>query len=285
MLRATMTRRWCWTLVAAFFLGACADAGLRREVATLRARVDKLEHEKAGGSGDGHGSVDARLAKVERFLAPYIDQPPAPPEPDPQATYAVPLGSAPVVGVADAPVTLVFAFDYACPYCLKERPVIAQLQKQYGANLRVAYKFFIVHPKTATLPAHAACAAERQGKFAEVDAALWKRFESNTEYSREAVLAIADELHLDHARFVADLDGGPCDAIIQGDADLLGKLGMNGTPGTYVNGRFIGGAQPLEVFQKLVDEELARANARIAAGTPAAAYYQKYVVEQGRPER
>jgi protein-disulfide isomerase len=284
MLRATMTRRWCWTLLAAFLLGACADAGLRREVTTLRARVDELEREKSGAGGHGDGSVEARLAKVEKFLAPYIDQPPAPPEPDPKVTYAVPVGDAPVVGVADAPVTLVFAFDYACPYCLRERATIAELQKLYGANLRIAYKFFIVHPKTATVPAHAACAAHRQGKFAELDAALWKRFESDASYSREAVLALADELHLDHARFVADLDGGPCDAIIHGDGELLAQLGVNGTPGTFVNGRFIGGAQKVEAFQKVIDEELARANERIAAGTPAAAYYQKYVVEQGRPK-
>jgi protein-disulfide isomerase len=284
MLRATMTRRWCWTLVAAFSLGACADAGLRREVATLRARVDKLEHEKAAGGGGVDASVDARLGKVERFLAPYIDQPAAPPDPDPKVTYAVPLDAAPVVGVADAPVTLVFAFDYACPYCLKERPTIAQLQKQYGAKLRVAYKFLIVHEKTATLPAHAACAALQQGKFVEFDAALWKRFEGDTAYDRSEMLAIADELHLDHARFVADLEGGRCDAIIEADADLLEKLGVHGTPGTYVNGRFIGGAQPIEAFQKLIDEELARASERIAAGTPASAYYQKYVVEKGQPK-
>ena len=147
------------TILAALSLGACADAGLRREVAALRTRVDQLEHERGGGSasgGGGGGNLDARVSKIEKFLAPYIDQPPAPPDPDPKATYAVPVEGDPVVGAADAPLTLVFAFDYACPYCFKAHDTLAELRKQYGANLRVVYKYFIVHPQTATLPAHAA---------------------------------------------------------------------------------------------------------------------------------
>ena len=65
---------------------------------------------------------------------------------------------------------------------------------------------------------------------------------------------------------------------------VLQKLGVNGTPGFFVNGRFLGGAQPPERFKALIDEELSKAEARIAAGTPAAGYYQKYVLDVGRTE-
>jgi protein-disulfide isomerase len=40
------------------------------------------------------------------------------------------------------------------------------------------------------------------------------------------------------------------------------KLGVSGTPATFVNGRKIGGAYPYETFKKIVDQELAKAKKR-----------------------
>jgi protein-disulfide isomerase len=283
MVYAKMKRR-ILTLVAALLLGACADAGLRREVATLRTRVDQLEHGRDSGTGADGGAdaqLSSRLAKVEKFLAPYINQPPAPPEPNPAVTYSVPVNGSVFVGPADAPVTIVFAFDYACPYCYRVRPTVAELHKKFGANLRIVYKHFIVHPQTATIAALAACAAAKQDKFIEMDELLWERGFMKGGYTADLFLTLADELHLDRKRFLADQAGEACKAQLADDMSILQKLAMNGTPGFFINGRFLGGAQPIEAFTKLVDEELARANKRIAAGTPAAGYYQKYVVELG----
>jgi phage shock protein A len=50
-----------------------------------------------------------------------------------------------------------------------------------------------------------------------------------------------------------------------------------------INGRYAVGAQPTERFVPLIDEELARATERIAAGTPRAKYYQIWVVDKGLP--
>ena len=49
----------------------------------------------------------------------------------------------------------------------------------------------------------------------------------------------------------------------------------------YVNGRYLSGAMPIENFVTLIDEELKKANERIASGTPAAQYYQQYVIDKG----
>ena len=280
MVRAKMKQR-ILTLVAALLLGACADAGLRREIATLRTRVDQLEQERDGGDRGAEAQLSSRLAKVEKFLGPYMDQPKAPPDPDPAVTYSVPVSGSAFVGPADAPVTLVFGFDYACPYCYKMRPTIAELHKKYGAKLRIVYKHFIVHPDTATLPALAACAAAKQGKFVEMDELLWERGFVNGGYTAELLLTLAGELHLDRKRFEADQAGEACKAELAKDAGELQRLGMNGTPGSFVNGRYLGGALPIEAFSRLVDEELARANERIAAGTRAADYYEKFVVQRG----
>jgi len=34
------------------------------------------------------------------------------------------------------------------------------------------------------------------------------------------------------------------------------RLGVNGTPAFFVNGRMLSGAQPYEAFKQIIDEEL-----------------------------
>src|SRR2546429_565481 len=81
--------------------------------------------------------------------------------PRPKA-YGVPIGGPPVDGPADAKVTLVKAYDYACPYCEKVRDTMDDLRKKYGNDLRIVFKQFVVHPQTATTGALAVCAANKQ---------------------------------------------------------------------------------------------------------------------------
>ena len=47
---------------------------------------------------------------------------------------------------------------------------------------------------------------------------------------------------------------------MQKDIDEGGRLGVLGTPTFFINGRVISGAQPLESFARIVDEELAQSN-------------------------
>ena len=75
-----------------------------------------------------------------------------------------------------------------------------------------------------------------------------------------------------------------CKKVVADDKAVLEKLGMNGTPGFFINGRFLGGAQPIEQFKRVIDEELKKADEKIAAGTPVGDYYAKFVVEAGVKE-
>ena len=48
------------------------------------------------------------------------------------------------------------------------------------------------------------------------------------------------------------------------------RVGADGTPATFINGRFLSGAQPYEAFKRLVDEELAKVKGKDGgAGTDA----------------
>jgi protein-disulfide isomerase len=138
-----------------------------------------------------------------------------------------------------------------------------------------------VHPDRATVAALAACAAAAQGKFAEMEHLIWEKGFAAGDLSSENMQRLAAEAKLDRARFEADLIGQDCTRRVTADQEQLGRFGVNGTPAFFINGRFLGGAQPLGEFKRLIDEELAKAEAKIAGGVPVADYYRVAVLEAG----
>ena len=76
---------------------------------------------------------------------------------------------------------------------------------------------------------------------------------------------IAKEIGLDMAKFTADIDNQKHKAEIAAMTNEFVKHGATGTPATFINGRFLNGAQPLDAFKKIIDEELGKST--VAGGT------------------
>jgi protein-disulfide isomerase len=270
-------------VVAVVVLAACQadNKNLERKIEDLNKKLDTLSAQLARGGGAG--AAPQRPARVE---------------PDRAKTYAVPVDGDPAEGPADAKVTVVEGYDYACPFCEKVRPSMEELRKKYPSELRIVHKQFVVHPQQATAPALAACAADKQGKFKELDALLWDKGFKARQFDKDAtaeaggaqrcwdtaagcpiVLGFAQELGLNLDKFKADMK--ECQQLVQKDMRDLTALGVGSTPTFFINGRYMVGAAPTESFVQLVEEELKKANERIAAGTPAASYYQQAVLDKG----
>lgn len=155
--------------------------------------------------------------------------------------------------------------------------------KDYQGDIKVAYKHFVVHPQSATEPALAACAAGLQGKFSEMEHGIWeKAYGKGRDFSPANLESIAKGVGLDMKRYKVDHDG-VCKETIRKDQADVSAVGTTGTPAFYINGRFLSGARPIDQFKKLVDEELKKANDRIAKGEASAAtYYDKFVFQKGK---
>lgn len=152
-----------------------------------------------------------------------------------------------------------------------------------------------MHPQVATAAALAACAAAKQGQFDAVDDALWEKgFKTRTfdatkpgpdprcwDTSEGCTVAIgfARDANLKLDRFKADMRS--CGAELQADMRELVGFAVGSTPSFFINGRYMVGAAPIETFEVLIDEELAKANQRIQAGTPKGAYYKTWVLGKG----
>ena len=269
-------------------LGAMKRIGYVCISLLLAAAVSGL----AGCQQQGSSAVEAKLDDINQRLeriegmvkqgaGAQRPMPQRPPGPDPAKVYAVPIEGAPVKGPANAKITVVKAFEFACPFCERARPTMDEIVKAYGDDVRIVYKHYIVHPATATIPSQAVCAAQQQNKFAEMEELIWEKgFKANRDLSQENMEKLATELKLDLNRFKADMQG-ECAKLVQKDHQELAQVGVTGTPGFFINGRFIRGAQPFPAFKTVIDEELKKANERIEKGTAAEKYYQEWVLSKG----
>ena len=270
-------------LLALLAVPACQqdNRNLERKLDEISKKLDTIS---AGGGARAGAAMPQRPQRAE---------------PDRAKTYSVPIDGDPSEGPADAKVTIVKAYDYACPYCEKVRDTMEELRKKYGNDLRIVYKQFVVHPQVATAGALAFCAAGKQGKAMEMDKLLWDKSFKTHNFDKDAtaegggapqrcwessagcpvVVGYAQELGLNTDKFKSDMKD--CQSLIQKDMKELQTLGVGATPSFFINGRFMSGAMPLENFTQLVDEELKKADAAIAAGTPKAEYYQQVVVGKG----
>ena len=174
----------------------------------------------------------------------------------PRASLAL-AGDDPSQGSATAPVTVVEYSDFQCPFCARVMPTLKQLRTKYGDKMRLVWKDFPltqIHPQ-AFVAAQAGNCAREQGKFWEYHDRL---FASQQALQPEFLKKYATEVGLDAATFNACLDSSKYEARVQEALGAGGRLGITSTPTVYVNGRMVNGAQPIEVFQSIIDEELAR---------------------------
>ena len=161
-------------------------------------------------------------------------------------------------GPANATVTIVEFSDFECPYCGGLYPTLKNIEKNYQDNLRIVYRQFplvSIHPH-AQKAAEAALCANDQGQFWQLHDAM---------FTDQRNLEVADlkekaaKLMLNTATFNTCLDSSKYAPVIKSEILEGAKVGVNGTPALFINGRFLSGDQPYEDIAKIIDDELSRA--------------------------
>jgi protein-disulfide isomerase len=176
-------------------------------------------------------------------------------EPPPVTRYDVRTEGAPFRGPADAPVTIVEFSDFHCPFCRRVKPTLAELLKRYPKEVRLVYRDLpldSLHPEARRASEAARCAHD-QGQFWAYHDELYNR---GPDASPAALAAVAQTVGLDLPVFEQCLASGTHREAVQRDVDEATSLGANGTPAFFVNGRLLSGAQPLEAFVAVIEQEL-----------------------------
>ncbi len=177
--------------------------------------------------------------------------------PDPSKRHTVPAGEGrPSLGPEDAPITVVEFSDFQCPFCAKLAPTMHGLVERHG-DVRVVFRQRPLEMHPLARPAAAgALAAGRQGKFWEMHDAL---FAHEGKLDEDDIEDAAEEIGLDMDRWNADREDPAIEQMIAEDEALAKELGVSGTPGSFVNGMFVSGAQPPETFDAMIERERAGA--------------------------
>jgi protein-disulfide isomerase len=168
----------------------------------------------------------------------------------------------PTRGNPEAPVLIVEFSDFQCPYCSRGANTVEQILERYGEDVRFVFKHFPLdfHPwaKPASIATH--CAGQQDHD------AFWSLhdgyFKDQKQITPANVLAKSKEYladsGIDMAAWATCAEDESSEeykaaaAVVDADMAFGQKLGVSGTPGFFVNGEFLNGAQPLSAFEPLI---------------------------------
>jgi protein-disulfide isomerase len=139
------------------------------------------------------------------------------------------------IGPDDAPVTLVEYGDYECPHCAAAEPIVKEVRRVMGNELRYVFRNFPlreIHPH-AEHAAEAAESAATQGAYWEMHDQL---FEHQSALDDKHLLSYAAAAGADPERVLADLEAGIHQPRVQRDFLSGVRSGVNGTPTFFING-------------------------------------------------
>ena len=178
-------------------------------------------------------------------------------KPPPAFRAQVSVAGEPFKGSEKAPVTIVKFEDFQCPFCKQVQPTFDELLSRYNGKVRLVHKDLPLESlhAQARQAAEAARCAHEQGKFWEYHDKLYA---NSPKASADDLKSYAKDVGLNVDSFDRCFASGKYKAVVQQDLNEGAQLGLTGTPTFFINGREISGNQPLEAFEAIIDEELAR---------------------------
>lgn len=183
-----------------------------------------------------------------------------------EAELAASIEGLPRRGNPDGAITIIEFSDFQCPYCTRGAKTVEEILEKYPNDVNFVFKHFPLgfHPWAKPAAIASNCAGNQN------DDAFWllhdKFFEKQKELNPGNVMAKSKEFladaKIDLAKWSDCAENQESSeykaAAASVDADMAfgQKMGVSGTPGFFVNGRFLNGAQPIGAFEPIIQEIL-----------------------------
>jgi len=188
---------------------------------------------------------------------------PTPDENGAPQVVTVSLDDDPVLGNADAPVTLVEFSDYECPFCKRFHETMLQVMDKYSDDVRWIYRNMPLdglHQKARNEALALECAGA-QGKFWEFTDMVYDKTTSNDGLDQSLLPVFAKNLGLNVSKFNTCLETKQFASVIQAHEADGQAAGGQGTPysiliapdGTKTP---INGAYPFAQVEQMIQQYL-----------------------------
>jgi protein-disulfide isomerase len=156
----------------------------------------------------------------------------------------------PVAGNPKGDVTIVEFFDTRCPYCRRLEPAMASLLAE-DKGVRLVFKDLPILGSASVLGARALLAAQRQGGYEKLRAALMQP----GFVASDASLAMASRnAGLDWPRLKQDMDDPAIERRLAANLTQAHALGIEGTPALIIGTTLIPGAVELAELRRAVTQ-------------------------------
>lgn len=171
-----------------------------------------------------------------------------------------------IFGNPEAPISLIEYSDFECPYCKRFHITPELLVEEFKGKVNWVYRHYPLsfHDPAATLEASAAECANEQGgneafwNYAEL---IYENTAGNGKGTdKDRLIAMAGEIELDESSFKECLDSNKFKDRIKQDFKNGSKLGVSGTPATFVvnhvtgESELVSGAQPFDSVKSIIEE-------------------------------
>ena len=185
---------------------------------------------------------------------------PIPPTPTPPSPEEL-VDDDPFLGSEDALVKVVEFSDFQCGFCGRfATETLPGLIDHYGDLIQFVYRDFPIFGDPSVFAAVGSeCVADQDtDAFWDFHDAVFANLNSA---DREAITVpflegIVTDLDLDLDEWTTCFSSEESINEVADDYVTAVNLGITGTPAFYINDMFVSGAQPLEVFFQVIDEQL-----------------------------
>ncbi len=244
------------------------------------------EAKKLVASGTKPADVYVTLTNKNQAAQPAAaNKPKEEAEEEDKSVWKVPVfEDDPIKGPKDALVTMIIFSEFQCPFCKRVDDTLKQVLQAYPNDVRIVWKDNTLpfHPRAkpaATLARHAYKVKGEKG-FWEAHDAL---FASQPKLEDDDLKNIADKVGVRWDDVKAAIDSNKYADKLDASMELANDVQARGTPHFFINGVRLSGAQPLDAFKKAIDEQLTKAKALVAKGTPKAKIYDELMKDAKGP--
>ena len=156
----------------------------------------------------------------------------------------------PVLGNPEGALTVVEFVDPRCAYCKRMAPVVEELLRRQH-DVRWVMKDLPILGPNSVLASRALLAAQRQGRYAELHAALMKLREEPAE---QVLRREAEHVGLDWVRLKRDMDDPAVQRRLDANTRLAQALQIQGTPAMVIGATLVPGAVDIAALERLVGD-------------------------------